>query len=48
MAKKKASNVVVVAGGRGRAGRRGGPRNGTGPRARVGVCPVANARKRKK
>ena len=46
MAKKKTGNVdvVVVAGGRG--GRRGGPRNATGPRAQVGLCPFTRDKPR--
>ena len=33
-------------GGRRTVGSRGGPRNGTGPRAKAGTCPVVNAKKK--
>jgi len=43
MAKKKKTTVVVSR--RPRRSSRRRPRNGTGPRARAGLCPVVNRRR---
>ena len=44
MAKKKTTVVVARRPARRRPARRR-PRNGTGPRARAGLCPVVNRRR---